>query len=369
MEKEPITLYDRVKTSLKEGVLNGKISIGEQLSPEPVLCRHHGVSRITLRRAITELCSEGLLKKIHGKGTFVVTNQSKLTTGRIWKIIISSKNLYNPKSIFSYPIFHSISNFARQYGYETIFTEVTTSGWESQLKQDTKNGVAAFCFMLEDSSNSTAFLKINRFISEIKSRKIPVVIMQRVPKNKKVDAVWTDNYYGGFMATQHLLEHGFKKIAYLSSPSNPYNFLRLSGYRDALKKRKIRNVIIKEIKNYKGDNWGYQEVKELIQKEKPEAVFAFHDRTAVQVLWTANSLGIKVPEELAVVGYDDLNDFYGPPIGLTSVNQNFSQVAKLTAELLLKRLKRNWEYFPEKIEVKPNLVIRRSCGCNHQSSP
>lgn len=136
----------------------------------------------------------------------------------------------------------------------------------------------------------------------------------------------------------------------------------MAGYQDALREWKINKVIVEDIKTPEGDGI-YKQVKQLILRERPEAIFAFNDRTAVQTLWVANELSIKVPEELAVVGYDNLSEPYSPSVALTSIEQNSWRVARLASKLLLRRLQGDWSDFPQKIMVKPTLVIRQSCGC------
>lgn len=361
-KKDLFTLYGRIKENLREKFLNGKKQMGEQLPTEPFLCKAYSVSRITLRRAVSELCAEGLLEKIAGKGTFVTARKSeRRNPKKAIKIILPDNQLFRQ-------ILVSAEEFAHRKGYDVIFANIDTADLQDHTERGEENGVSGYILMPSffGSLKSAANQKTIKALSNLRAKKVPFVLINWVLKKFKFDSVGTDNRLGGFLATQHLIEHGRKNIAYLSFPLNQEDRLRIIGYQEALKKLSKGKIIIKEIRKWE-ENYGYLEAKELLLQEKPEGIFAFDDMAAAQIFWAARELGLKIPEELALVGCDDCA-FSILPIGLTSINQNLPRIAILATKLLLRRADGDWSDFPENMVVKPSLVIRQSCGCRKKET-
>ncbi|MFH0796722.1 MAG: GntR family transcriptional regulator [Candidatus Omnitrophota bacterium] len=354
-------LYDQVKSTLLNRIAIHKWQDGEQIPAEPVLCQNLGVSRVTLRRAIDELCAKGLLKKLHGKGTFVSSGVDiKRTDSKIWKAILLDDSIYHQ-------VLSGMEDFAHKHDYAIIFANGKPTRLETQIKRGKENNVAGYLIRpsLTGDLKNTANRDVIAHLSELRNKKIPLVLINRILKRYKFDAVGTDNSLGGFLATKHLVGHGFNKIAYLSLPSHYEDRFRLQGYQVAMKAAK-KVQIIKKI-DYTEKRLGYKAARELLRDKKPQAVFAFNDQMATQVFWAARELGLTIPEDIAVVGYDDQNAIFTPSIGLTSINQSLFKIGYMASELLLKRIKGDWSDFPIRIRVKPTLVIRESCGCRDSS--
>jgi LacI family transcriptional regulator len=171
-------------------------------------------------------------------------------------------------------------------------------------------------------------------------RRTPVVGGDRYLPDVAVDAVLTDNRGGGYLATQHLLDLGHRRIACITGPSDVTPSAdRVAGYRQAMQEAGIpvdKELILRGNFDYES---GYRAAETLLSlSPRPTAIFACNDLTAVGVLSAANRLGLRVPEDLSVVGYDDVRlASFTVPL-LTTVQQPKHEIGVLAATWLLERI-------------------------------
>ena len=192
-------------------------------------------------------------------------------------------------------------------------------------------------------------------------RNMPVVMIDRDVPNVEVDAVLTDNKLGGYLATRHLLELGHRRIACIAGPSSiTPSAERMIGYRKALEEAGIsydENLIIR------GDYHAQSgmEITHSILKmvPRPTAIFALNDLMALGALRAAAEAGCTVPQDLAVVGYDDLElaHFTNPP--LTTIAQPKKEVGAQAISLLVDRISHKSRP-PSRLVLPPQLIVRRS---------
>lgn len=170
-----------------------------------------------------------------------------------------------------------------------------------------------------------------------------------------------DNEKGGYMAVKHLLENNKRKIMFVGGKIGVQsNKERLEGYKKAL----IESGIEIETKYIRSGNFktesGYVITKKALSEGIiPDGIFAGNDLLALGALEAVIELGLKIPEEIAVVGFDDIPFAGLPEIGLTTVAQPKYKMGKLAAGMLLNRLK-NPESVCENIVLNPRLVIRKT---------
>lgn len=170
-----------------------------------------------------------------------------------------------------------------------------------------------------------------------------------------------DDEKGGYMAVKHLLESGKRKIMFVGGKlSVQSNKERLEGYKKALIESGIK-VESKYIRsgNFKTES-GYVITKNALNEGIiPDGIFAGNDLLALGALRAAIEFGLKVPEEIGIVGFDDISFAGLPEIGLTTVAQPKYKMGKLAADMLLNRLK-NPDAVYENIVLNPRLVIRKT---------
>ncbi len=198
-------------------------------------------------------------------------------------------------------------------------------------------------------------------ILDLQHQKTPLVVVDRDLPDAAVDSVLTDNAQGGWLATRHLIELGHRRIACITGPSDlTPSADRVTGYRRAMREE---GIPIDEALIVKGDfqyDSAYRASIQLLQmQDPPTAIFACNDLMAVAVMRAALEQGQRVPDDLSVVGFDDvrLAAFANPP--LTTIAQPKHEIGAVAATMLLKRM-RNHERPAHRQVFETSLVIRKS---------
>jgi DNA-binding LacI/PurR family transcriptional regulator len=192
---------------------------------------------------------------------------------------------------------------------------------------------------------------------------IPVVFFNRIVDEMSVSKVAVDDYAGAYQAVEHLIKTGKRRIAHLSGPDSLQNSRsRLNGYRDALTNHQIpidpALIISYDLTLDKANIY----VNHLLNlHQPPDALFAINDPTAIEALKVIKSRGLRIPEDIAIVGFSDdpISALIEP--GLTTVSQPVDEIGREAARLLLNQLAADDERpEPELVVLPTRLIIRGS---------
>ncbi|HPC77821.1 MAG TPA: LacI family DNA-binding transcriptional regulator, partial [bacterium] len=219
------------------------------------------------------------------------------------------------------PFFPELVMGAEEYASKSGYTVLLGNTSESEEKET--NYLDFFSRGPVDGIIISASRVSNEHIIMLAEEGLPIVVINRILEHPKISYVSTDMEKGGYLATMHLLRLGHSKIAFINGPKHSeVSQRRLEGYKKALKEVGVDynpdlisfNVPVSES--------GYKEaIKLLCTGEAPTAIFTYNDVMAFGVIKAAKELGIKIPEELSVVGFDDIffSSFTDPP--LTTIKQ------------------------------------------------
>lgn len=194
-------------------------------------------------------------------------------------------------------------------------------------------------------------------------RDIPVVYFNRVIEGLGTHKVVANDYQGAFAAVEHLIQNGYRRIAHLGGPPNLLiSQERERGYRDALQKHNLpalSELIIHG--DFTAQKAAIYARHLLDLPEPPDAIFAVNDPTAIEILTLAKAKGIRVPEELGVVGFSDDPIAVHIGNGLTTVKQPTAQIGEAAAAMMLGMMRGEEEAFAPKTRVlETELVVRGS---------
>jgi len=180
--------------------------------------------------------------------------------------------------------------------------------------------------------------------------------------------VGIDHEYGAFLATEHLIKLGRKKVAYLcSQEGNVLCGLRQVGFLEALRqydKPFTDDLLIK--RKGQSHQWNHYKVGYEIggyfpeMKNKPDAFFAYNDLCALGFQQSILDQGYKIPEDVAIVGFDNIEADVHARVPLTTVNQPTKEIGKLAFKIIEKRI--NGISTEIRTILRPNLIVRDSCG-------
>lgn len=198
-------------------------------------------------------------------------------------------------------------------------------------------------------------------INTLQTRGVPLVLVDRQVPDVRVDNVLADNYHGGWLAANHLIELDHHIIACIAGPKGVrLSSERINGYRQALKSSEINmhaQWIVEGDFQYQS---GYLGAEVLFNQQPfPTAIFACNDLMAIGAYRYAHENNLKVPEQLSIVGFDDvrLAAYTNPP--LTTIRQSKHVMGARAAELLMERIA-NQDLEPRQEILETNLVIRGS---------
>jgi DNA-binding LacI/PurR family transcriptional regulator len=213
-------------------------------------------------------------------------------------------------------------------------------------------------FIISVSSETKSF----EHFKKIQERNIPMVVFDRVTPYLTAPRVRLDNENGGFIATEHLLEQGYKRIAILAGPKNlGISNSRMEGYLNALKKYKIRkedDLIIHCDFNQEYAFFATQEL--LSMKKKPDAIFTISDRMAIGAMLAIKKRGLKMPEDIGLVGFNNepVTSLVTPQI--SSVDMSSFEIGKAAAKLFIETMHNNEDMNHVEQVLKPKLFVRES---------
>lgn len=201
------------------------------------------------------------------------------------------------------------------------------------------------------------------FIERVNGAPFPIVVFDREVEGLRVPLVLCDNQEGGRAATEYLLRLGRKNIAFISGKRGvSTSWERLVGYQKALEES---GVGFREELVFEGDftfQSGAEVARYILDSGlEIDAIFAANDFMALGAIDTLKKSGVKIPEDVSVVGYDDiwLGKIYEP--SLTTVRQPIFEMCELAIDILLRYIRFGKVDPPQRLVLKPELVVRESC--------
>ena len=197
--------------------------------------------------------------------------------------------------------------------------------------------------------------------------KVPYVFLHHnhsLPKSIKSDIFYTDNFLGGYLAVEHLIKIGHKNIMTITSHANSKEFNeRTRGYFEALKAYGLQENKEYIFYGYSDINSGYNIVSEnleFIKTNNITAIFAQTDLMAIGCMEAFKEYGISVPDDISIVGFDDLDFIMSFKPNLTTIHQPREELAVLSCERLIQLINSTGSEKKVDIMLKPKLIVRDS---------
>jgi DNA-binding LacI/PurR family transcriptional regulator len=209
-----------------------------------------------------------------------------------------------------------------------------------------------------------------RFVRQLKANGFSLVLVDMRPPLREADAVVCDDTLGAYDATHHLVALGHRQIALIPGPAgHPFSQALIAGYRRALRESGIawRQGLV--VAAPFGSAAGYHAAKRLMESSRrPTAIFTNDDR-AIGALRAIRDRGLSVPDDIAVVGYDDIEyaAHITPP--LTTVAVPKEEMGRLAVRRALAQMSEGDRHVYSTTVVSPRLVVRASCGFGRPHAP
>jgi GntR family transcriptional regulator of arabinose operon len=356
--------YRRVFEYLHGHIQSGVLKPGDRLPSEAELGKLFDASRITVAKAVLDLQRMGLVSRRPGAGTHVLAPH--LAEGRTFGLLIPELGL---TEIFE-PICHGMmrSSFARPdallWGNASTSAGEAAKEAEQMVNSFVRQKVAGVFFApLELSADKDAANR--RIARDLERAEVPVVLLDRCympyPERSAHDLVGVDNRRAGYMVTMHLLSLGVRRLAFLGETHAAGTVdARITGFHEALRKYR---VALEQEPAWRGSPLDEALVKRLLDALKPEAIVCGNDLTAARLMQTLIGLGVRIPEEVRIVGMDDVKYASLLPVPLTTIHQDCAGIGMAAMATMLERLDHP-ELPVRDVTVPTSLVVRRSCGAH-----
>ncbi len=367
--RDPAPLYEQIEKDIKKQIDDGLLLPGSLVGSQHELSKKYDVSPITIKKALSDLVNEGVLYTRIGKGTYVSEKQKrKLDLSKHKTIGLVLQDINHP---FFSMIVQSVEARAYELGYNLLLSGSANKieKEESQILHFRELGVDGLVI----ASLSLQY-KATDYIQKIHDENFPYIMVSYL-HDPDYWYIGTDQEAGGFMATEHLIKLGYKSIGYLHvEKENLLSEVRKNGYYRALTEydipfdSKLIYYLNKDKYDIKSDRFqvGYQFGKEFKNLDKkPDALFVYSDLVALGIEQAAVEEGIQIPDDVALVGFDDIRIARYTSVPLTTVHQPAEAIGRTAVDIIQKRI--DGSDIGNRTILKPRLVVRDSCGAKKRA--
>lgn len=306
-----------------------------------VINRNGPVSPATSKRVLEIIKEMGYRPNIFAQG---------LTTNSMRVIGALTTNIGDP---YISAAIHTVAQNARKNGYDIILS-CTSSGVEDKIKhiglllEKRVDGIMLIGSIFKEERNNTHILKA--------AESVPVVLLNSFVEGRGVYSVFCDDEAGVRAAVDHLAAGGRRNIAYLNGAATYSGVRKLEGYRSAVRKAGLQEWTLEA---QAGIDGGYAAAETLLgQKRAPDGIVCSEDELAVGAMKKLKQMGIRVPEDVAVIGYNDSLLARCADPELASVDSKVRNLSEYALDAMLKSIETGTA--PQRTVVSPELVIRRS---------
>jgi DNA-binding LacI/PurR family transcriptional regulator len=350
--------YQGIVRKMQGDIASGKYKPGQRLPSETELVRRYAVSRMTVSRAMQVLQNQNLVVRRVGSGTFVAQQQHR--SGHVFGLLIPE---LGETEIFE-SICKGIMDGPHAAQHALLWGNAAASdGRKEEVAEQLcrhyieRNVSGVFFAPLEFSSNQ--YRSNQRIAAAFERARMPVVLLDRCletyPQRSSFDLVGIDNRRTAFMATSHLLRTGATRIAFFARPYSAGTVsARIAGYCEALQQETKHMICI-------GDATDAAFVRSCLRKYRPDAFLCANDLTAGNLMRTLLALGRRVPEDIKLMGFDDVKYAGLLPVPLTTHRQPCKHIGQVALSLMLERVQQS-DLPARDVLLDCELMVRKSCG-------
>jgi DNA-binding LacI/PurR family transcriptional regulator len=351
--------YKQISQSLKAGIESGAYAPGVRLPSEFELVRSYGASRVTVSRALKELQIGGYIDRRAGSGTYV---RASTATHHTFGLLIPE---LGQTEIFE-PICQGMAqaqaeqNHVLVWGRSLAGSETTVADAREICSRLISNRVSGVFFAPVEGTELKG--QINQeVVSVLSEARIPVILLDRdiveYPDRSRFDVVGIDNRRAGCVATQHLIAGGCRRVVFIGKPHlAPSCVARSAGYRDALTGAglPIGPGCVERL-----DPSSSEAVQQVLNRYEPDGIVCSNDRTAAVLIRTLFELKIAVPNQIRIVGFDDVKYASLVTVPLTTIHQPCDQIGAAAVQAMVQRIAAP-DMPARDILVNFHLVVRES---------
>ena len=351
-KKSSIPKYFQLQTWLQDRIEQGYYSTNDKIPTESELVKLSGLSRATVRQALRNLENDGFIVRKKRVGSFV--RRLKKSSNNIQTVGLLVPDI---RSGYAPILARGAEDEAIKNDISLILCNTDDSPRQAsyhieRLIKLSVSGVIYIPVAATDKKNL-------QVIDKLKKANIPIVLADRGIQDSNLDFVTTNNFEGSRQITQHLIDKGHKHIAFLSNKLYSTEKLRYSGFISKIKDEGLtidKRITILDKSAFNVNNYLNHAHQILKNRKKFTAVYAGHDRIALLFYTAAKKLGLSVPEDFSIVGYDNMPL---TTVSLTTMHQPIYEMGQESIKLIISRME-NKNTNIKNIILNSNLVERSS---------
>lgn len=357
-DSEP--LYKQIIADIRRRISAGELKVGDRLASHRELSGQYGVSLITVKMALKELIRKEILFARAGKGTYVARYAPAAD-------LRSHKTIGLVLEDLSVPLFADVLRTTERLLSEADYALLlsTSSGQmekeDAQIVRFREIGADALIIASMDHSH-----RATDTVRELHAQDFPYVMISFVD-DPEIHYVGVDHEQGAFLATDHLAKKGYDSIGYLGTvPDNRLSGLREAGYRRALAANDIEVDEDLIFQLLEGPGWkrmrsGYEiGIRLASSRQLARAYFVYNDIAAIGLEEALLEAGLRIPDDVALVGFDNIERASFAPVPLTTVRQPVADIGREAVRMLLDLVA--GRPTNTRITLEPRLVVRASSG-------
>jgi DNA-binding LacI/PurR family transcriptional regulator len=353
---------EQITAELASRLDKGVYPEGSFLPPERQLAEEFGVSRPTLRKSLAPLLKAGRLVNQQGVGTRVgskgVDASSAPTVRDGWRII--ALLLPDVTNRFYIELTEAVEYHALQRGYQLLLcnSRHQLAVEETHLRQLAQRRVDGVILAHDPH------LAFPTAMALLREAGIPFVHLFSSPAHALADTVMVDERDGAAQVMRYLFSLGHRYIAFCQPVAGENPHPRERAYRELMARQQcpVLPHFVLSYRDLEDAACAAALERVLETRPAPTAFFAGNDRVALVLLKHLSMMGIEVPAEVSVVGFDNLRFTEHLPVPLTTVDQPKREMGRRAVELLVERMESKQDLAPRTEVFRPHLVIRSSCA-------
>lgn len=362
MDKNQLPKYMQVKNDILNWIQSGRLKPNDQVQTEFELSDSFGMSRQTVRQAIGELVQEGWLYRIQGKGTFVTAAAPIGRKGDEAGKTIGMITTYISDYIFPL-IVRGAEAELRSRGYRLMLCSTDNDKEKERESLDLMLGHPLSGLIIEPTKSAEGNPNLHYFLS-LDVSNIPYIMINERYSETDCPCVKVDDEKGGFLAAEHLIKLGHRHIAGFFKTDDLQGVQRLKGFIRAHREYQaplVPDAVIRYTTEEKTTKPFHAASELLALADRPTAFVCYNDELAILLLEAVRQAGLRVPDDLSMVGFDDSSLATATEVKLTTLSHPKTELGVKAAELLLAMIEKESGPLPESVYIyEPQLIIRNS---------
>jgi GntR family transcriptional regulator, arabinose operon transcriptional repressor len=357
------TIYQQLAAIIRKQVIYGELKPGDKLPSEFELVKQYTISRSSVRQAIDILVSEGLVERVHGKGNFIYDWRTmNVESGTIGLLVP-----YERLSLFP-NIIKGVETAAKNRGFSLIL---------SYMGKDDREEIATVKRLRDQRVSGLViyprnYITYDEMIWQLFEESFPFVLIDRYLTDLPCLYVGVDNIGAIHNVVTYLIGLGHREIGFMmpSDPNTTSVKERYTGYRDALRHNGIPfnekwlcrspSLSYSPVNPEEGEEAEIQNYRPFFQQRNlPSALIAINDYTAYLVYNAAKAEGVRIPEDMSLIGFDNDEFARFNEVPLTTVEQPFQEIGGRAVNLLVDKI-RGVHSGLERILLPTRMVVRQS---------